>query len=281
MSMSSEDVAGRLTVVIWNRTLWWAVDELVEKLTPEQLRKLKVRSGEHLAAILTTTFLRTAPTQVDTMGDVDLWFDLAQAQEPRPVGILPARATHAAFEVKSLPGGYREFDAASDRDAARGVDPIGRSMDGMMRAAKDVLREARPSLDDAQNQLLSKPRSEGTSMNVFLVVHLLDYLTAECFKEVVIGPYLDPLEDLDDIDTVWVLWPPHHLTMWSRERREWMNLMFDGMNPDEVSARQQRPIALPFLQEAEQYFLTRSGHTDRSPYFFEVTFGETDDSESS
>ena len=69
--------------------------------------------------------------------------------------------------------------------------------------------------------------------------------------------------------------------MWSRERREWMNLMFDGMNPDEVSARQQRPIALPFLQEAEQYFLTRSGHTDRSPYFFEVTLGEADDSESS
>jgi hypothetical protein len=123
--MSSEDVAGRLTVVIWNRTLWRAVDELVEKLTPKQLRKLKVRSGEHLAAILTTTFLRTAPTQVDTMGDVDLWFDLAQAQDPRPAGILPARATHAAFEVKSLPGGFREFDAASDRDAARGVDPIG------------------------------------------------------------------------------------------------------------------------------------------------------------
>ena len=44
--MSSEDVAGRLTAVIWNRRLWWAVDELVEKLTPKQLRKLKVRSGE-------------------------------------------------------------------------------------------------------------------------------------------------------------------------------------------------------------------------------------------
>ena len=73
MSMSSEDVAGRLTVVIWNQRLWRAVDELVKKLRPRQLRKLKVRSGEHLAAILTTTFLRTAPTQVDTMGDVDLW----------------------------------------------------------------------------------------------------------------------------------------------------------------------------------------------------------------
>ena len=279
--MPSEDSAGRLSVVIWNRTLWWAVDELVEKLTPKQLHKLKVRSGEHLAAILTTTFLRTAPAEVDTMGDVDLWFDLAEAHEPRPVGLLPVRATHAAFEVKSLPGGYREFDAASDRDAARGVNPIGRSMEGMMRAAKDVLREARPSLEDARNQLLSKPRGEGTSLNVFLVVHLLDYLTAECFKDVVIGPYLDPLEDVEDIDTVWVLWPPHHLVMWSSERHEWMNLMFDAMNQDEVSARQQRPIALPVLLEAEQDFLTRTGRTDRSPYFFEVTFGEGDDSESS
>jgi hypothetical protein len=279
--MSSEDVAGRLSVVIWNRTLWWAVDELVEQLTPKQLRTLKVRSGEHLAAILTTTFLRTAPAEVDTRGGVDLWFDLARAQDPRPVGLLPARATLAAFEVKSLPGGYREFDAASDRDAARGVDPIGRSIDGMMRAAKDVLREAHPSLEDARNQLLSKPQGEGASMNVFLVVHLLDYLTAECFKDLVIGPYLDPLEDIDDIDTVWVLWPPHHLTMWSRERREWMNLMFDAMNPDEVSARQQRQIAIPVLLEAEQYFLTRTGRTDRSPYFFEVTFGDGDDSESS
>ena len=118
----------------------------------------------------------------------------------------------------------------------------------------------------------------GTS---FLVVHLLDYLTAECFKDVVIGPYLDPLEDVDDIDAVWVLWPPHHLVMWSSERHEWMNLMFDAMNQDEVSARQQRPIALPVLLEAEQDFLTRTGRTDRSPYFFEVTFGDGDDSESS
>lgn len=156
--MSSQDAAGRLTVVVWNRTLWWAVDELVEKLTTNQLRTLKVRSGEHLAAILTTTFLRTAPIEVDTMGDVDLWFDLAEAQEPRPVGLLPARATHAAFEVKSLPGGYREFDAAIDRDAARGVDTIGRSMEGMMRAAKDVLRDARRSPMPCRSPLRRHPR---------------------------------------------------------------------------------------------------------------------------
>jgi hypothetical protein len=34
--MSSEDEAGRLTVVIWNRTLWWAADELIEKLIEYQ-----------------------------------------------------------------------------------------------------------------------------------------------------------------------------------------------------------------------------------------------------
>jgi hypothetical protein len=64
--------------------------------------------------------------------------------------------------------------------------------------------------------------------------------------------------------------------MWSRERHEWINLMFDGMNPDEVTARQQQLIALPVLQESEQYFLTRTGRTDSSPYFFAATYGEAD-----
>jgi len=97
MSMLSEDGAGSLAVVMWNRTLWWAVDELVEKLTPEQLSNLRVRTGEHLAAILTTTFLRTAPAEVDTKGDVDLWFDLTDAQERRRTEILPGRATSAGL----------------------------------------------------------------------------------------------------------------------------------------------------------------------------------------
>src|SRR5689334_4829111 len=123
--MSNEDESGRLTVVTWNRTLWWAVDELVEKLTPEQLSSLRVRVGEHLAAILTTTFLRTAPADVDTKGDVDLWFDLTGVQRPR-AKILTGRATSAAFEVKSLPDGFREFDAGIDRDTVRTLlKPLG------------------------------------------------------------------------------------------------------------------------------------------------------------
>jgi hypothetical protein len=65
MTVVTEDAAGRLTIGIWHRTLQWAVDELAKKLAPEQLRKLDLRAGEHLAAILTTAFLLTAPTKVD------------------------------------------------------------------------------------------------------------------------------------------------------------------------------------------------------------------------
>jgi hypothetical protein len=65
--------------------------------------------------------------------------------------------------------------------------------------------------------------------------------------------------------------------MWSRERHEWINLMFDAMNPEAQVARRQQPITLPVLQEAEQHFLARIGHPDPSPYFFSATYGEPDD----
>jgi hypothetical protein len=92
--MDTEDAEGRLTIVTWRRTLRWAVDQLAENLAPEQLRKLDVRAGEHLAAILTTTFLRTAPADVDTTGGVDLWFDLPNTHEPKSVDILPVQAAN-------------------------------------------------------------------------------------------------------------------------------------------------------------------------------------------
>jgi hypothetical protein len=269
-SMSSEESAGRLSVVIWYRTLWWAVDALAEKLPPEELGRLNVRSGEHLAAILTTAFLHTAPAEVDTTGGVDLRFDLSDARH-RKATILPAHALSAAFEVKSLPGEFREFDAGIDRDRARGVDTIGRGLDQGVRAANDVLHEAGPWIRRGWDQLRRKT-SRGTSMNVFLVIHPLDYVTAECLTEPVIGMYLDPLEDVGDLDTVWVLWAPDHLTVWSYARHEWINLLFDNMNPDETDERTRKPTPLATLQEAEQYFLTRTGHTGGSPYLFLASY---------
>jgi hypothetical protein len=264
--MPSEDSAGRLSVVIWHRTLQWAADVLAEKLPPESLGRLNVRSGEHLAAILTTAFLRTAPAEVDTTGGVDLWFDLSDGRH-RKATILPAGALSAAFEVKSLPGEYRKFDAGIDRDRARGVDTTGRGFDQTVCAANDVLHEAVPWVRRASEQLHRKA-SPGTSLNVFLVIHPFDYLTKETLTEPVIGMYLDPLEDVGGLDTVWVLWAPHHLTVWSYARHEWINLIFDTMNPGETDEWMRRPIRIASLQEAEQYFLTRTGYTGGSPYLF-------------
>ena len=172
---------------VWQRTLWWAVDELAETLAPKQLGTLDVRAREHLAAILTTTFLRTAPTAVDTTGGVDLWFDLSNAQVPRPADILPTRATSAAFEVRSLPGGFRKFDASIDRDRSRGVDPRDRSLEVRVRAANDVLH-AHPWLLRTWDQLRRKTSGDSTSMNALLVAHPLDYVTAECLSDYIIGP---------------------------------------------------------------------------------------------
>jgi len=58
--------------------------------------------------------------------------------------------------------------------------------------------------------------------------------------------------------------------MWSRERCEWINLMFESMNPDE------KPGEVPALQAAEMYFFTRTGHTGGSPYLFTTSYEETD-----
>jgi hypothetical protein len=52
------------------------------------------------------------------------------------------------------------------------------------------------------------------------------------------------MEDIGDLDTVWVVWPAHDLVVWSRERHEWINLLFELMNPDE------EPAELPVLQDA-------------------------------
>jgi hypothetical protein len=268
--MPSEDSAGRLSVVIWHRTLRWAVDALAESLSPEELSALNVRSGEHLAAILTTAFLHTAPAQVDTAGGIDLCFDLSNGRHREAEILLPTHAVSAAFEVKSLPGEYRKFDATIDRDRARGVDTTGRGFEQMVRAANDVLHEAAPWVRRASEQLRRKA-SPGTSLNVFLVIHPFDHLATEIITDPVIGMHLDPLEDDGGLDTVWVLWAPDHLTVWSYARREWINLLFNTWNPDETDERMRRPIQIASLQQAERYVLTRTGYTGGSPYLFHVS----------
>src|SRR5258708_6965340 len=83
----------------------------------------------------------------------------------------------------------------------------------------------------------------------------------------ILGPLLDPLPDIDGIDTVWVLWPLAHLTVWSKERRAWTDLLFNAIDPEAQAASDE----MDPLQYAEDYFLTRVGHVGGSPYLFKLS----------
>jgi hypothetical protein len=82
------------------------------------------------------------------------------------------------------------------------------------------------------------------------------------------------MEDIGDLDTVWVVWPSRDLVVWSRERHEWINLLFELMNPDE------EPAELQCSRMPAQECLIRMGHTGPSPCSFMATCQEAD-SESS
>jgi hypothetical protein len=281
--MPDGDLSGRV-ILIAPQTLRWATDQMVETLGPETLKKLKVRAGEHLAALLTATFLLTSPTSIDAEGGADLWFDLSRrpsdGMEPEP--ILPDGTALAAFEIKSMPGPFREFDGGIDRDQARGVDTIGRSLTTRVQAANDVLRETGPVLRRARDQLHRKTNAE-TSRNIFLVIHLFDYFIAECMQPV-LGPLLDPLPAIEGVDTVWVLWPLEHLTVWSNEQRAWTDLVFNVGHPEFFNVgdpdlvfnvgdpeAETAPDEMDALQDAEDYFLARVGHAGGSPYLFRLS----------
>ena len=97
---------GTPVVAIGANTVEWAVSALGE-FDRAVLDAIKIRSGEHLAAILTTAFVFARPTDVDTHGEVDLLFRLAEERYlPDP---LSANST-VAFEIKSMPGPFRKYD---------------------------------------------------------------------------------------------------------------------------------------------------------------------------
>lgn len=265
-AMPDADLSGGFVIAIAPPTLQWATDQMVEALGPETLKKLKVRAGEHLAAMLTAAFLQTPPMAIDTAGGADLWFELSSGPKHglNPASILTDGAVWAAFEIKSMPGPSREFNSGIDRDLARENDTIGRSLEIRVQAASEVLRDMGPVLRSARDQLLRKTNDE-TWRNIFVVIHLFDYFASECMQPI-LGPLLDPLPDIDGIDTVWVLWPLEHLTVWSNARRAWTDLLFNAIDPDAQAASDE----MDPLQYAEDYFLTRVGHAGGSPYLFKL-----------
>jgi hypothetical protein len=131
-------------------------------------------------------------------------------------------------------------------------------------SANDVLRTAVPPMLQAAGNQLADKSPAGHSKNVFLIAHPLEYPAVEVLQSPLIAPLLEPLSDVPDVDTVWMLWHPSHLVVWSTARQDWISLFFDvgdGAPPPEYGH------SLDLLQEVEQEFLAQVGWTG-SPYVY-------------
>lgn len=264
-SEDAGELVGAPVIAIWYKTLAWAVDELAG-LGHDGLKSLKVRAGEHLAAILTTAFFGAPPIRVDTDGGPDLLFSAATLKSP-PFSVSPG-STLVVFEIKSLPGRFREFDSEIDRIQRRGGSAQGMSVSVRMQSVREIVDGALPLLSRAQESLVSKlAGSAHVSRNLFLVVHPFDAWAVE-LKHPVIGPFLPDLDCLREIDSVWVLLAPDRLAVWSARDRGWIDLIFGAMNEDEIPNEDLLP-----LQDAESRFLDLRGERGGSPYLFGIRSG--------
>jgi hypothetical protein len=268
-SAARRSPAGSHVLVIPPAWLWRAAEVVTEQLTAEQTLALKIASGEHLALLLTTAFLTAAPVSIDVAGGHDVVFHLAH----RGARAIPAAQLgmgehpYAAFEVKSLPGRFREFNAAIDRAERAGRPPRQTVYGAKVRSVNDILAHEGRDMFTAARTQLDRKTLVGHSKNIFLIAHSLEHPAVEPLTEIVVAHLLEPLNDLHDIATVWLLWAPSHLVVWSTTTQTWTNLMFTAADtPDDPNLHLDPSLEL--LQHIEDEFLTRIGRTDGSPYLF-------------
>lgn len=257
-------LVGGYIIALHQSSVSWSVRKLVAAVEAEQLSKLKVRSGEHLAAILGTAFFGVPPVEIDGTGGVDLKFP-GNALRELWRG-YDEEAQYSAFEVKSMSGEYRRFEAQLTRAIDRGEEPTV-DMTLTIEDAKTVLSRAQTLLDAATEQLIRKTASNATR-NIFLIVNPLDALAVEATEDPPIARLLPPLQVHAEIDSVWVLWVPDHLTVFLPKRNEWIDLIFSAMNENE---QQLNRGLLSLLQEAEMEYLATTDQRISSPFVFSMT----------
>jgi hypothetical protein len=239
----------------------WAVTELARAAEAGSFESLKVRSGEHLALLLCTALLVTMPKEVDVNGGVDLSFDLRDNRFP----VLTRKSARAAFEVKSLPGPFREAEARMQ---------LGDSFSCQVESAASIFERATPILERAYWSLQRKAGPD-ILYNVFLIVHPFDGFAVELPRVVMANALPSPSPALDGLDSIWVLWIPEHLTIWSRESRDWTQVFYTCIDPETDQSEVQ---GLSALQDLEDDLLDRCGFEGASPYLFHLTSERTDES---
>jgi hypothetical protein len=257
MSAPSDPAETGLPVVaIGWRSLYRAVDALAA-LGPDRLKGLKVRSGEHLAAILATAFVGSVPTAFDTTGEVDLRF------VSRSVRHLPDEVpdgSTVAFEIKSAEGDYRKFESVIEKHPELLAERPG--FDLQIKDAAGVFAAISKLIDRAIRKLSS---IEAGYRCAFVIIHPFDQLANDVVQSTLAAEILPPLS-VEGIDAVWVLWVPDQLTAWSVKQGRWCQMLFSAFSSDDPLDLEVRSI----LQDVEQRFFDVVGQSGGSPYLFEV-----------
>lgn len=227
-------------------------------LGPERLRALKVTSGEHLAALLLTAFVRKAPVALDTDGGVDLVFDVPSNV---PTGGLFPPGQRMAVEVKSVPGPFREVASYIHR-----TDDLGAGIMIKPSSSTDILKGAKSLIDAAATKL--RDHADAALRYAFLVVHPFDQLADDVARHPLAASVLEPPELPDGLDGLFVLWVPDQLTAWSAATDCWWQLIFELFDPDNPPERNDPELA--FLQEVESDLMSAMGYRGATPYLFGV-----------
>lgn len=258
--MAGVDPKGLRIVGFGTRTLLHAVD-LVVGLPIDDRAKLKVRSGEHLAAILATAVFLKAPSGVDHAGDADLRFD--NVPEDRCYDLFSAG--DQVIEIKSLGSAFRRYEASST---------VGDTYQQTVIDARGLLEPLDEALHAAADQLSTR----GTATkHVFIIVHPLEYWLVEHFDNPhTIGAALPPVRLPDGVDALWLLLHQDQLVIWSPVLAQWTQIMFDlSAEPEELPDG-----GFDWLQHAEDVFLASlSGGPHSSPFLYRLQIrGASDES---
>lgn len=208
--------------------------------------KLRIRSGEHLAAILLSA-QHSLPVAVDDDGGVDLVFERRDAHDGWPF----EDAESAAVEVKSLPGKWRKHESKIK---------LGDVYEVKIQSSADILELASAKIMEATRALQLKVESSSASKNVFMIIHPMDGLALEFLRGgPVIGHLLPPLDKRVPLDCLWVCWYPTMLSKWSQRDRNWTDYLFADANPSE-------PPRDESIEDAEDIFLEGIGWSGGSPW---------------
>lgn len=215
---------------------------------------LNVRAGEPIAGILLTAF-NGPPRHVDTRGEIDFVFRRHPTDWPWTFG----QGDLAAVEVKSSPGAYRHAEANM---------AVGDTFHVPVRATADLLNDTSQLVDKAVAALNHKA-PPGASRHVFLLMHPFDGVPPEPFEtHGLLASHLPPVDNDVDLDSLWVLFHSlSALAVWSSADQQWTNYLVAGWNPEDGP---EPDVLISDLDDAENRFLTLTGHTKGSPWQFGI-----------